>query len=81
MNIEISAYEARTKLPELLRSIQAGDRYTITYRGKPVADLVPSEGTKWHDSASAVEKMKRLMADAKPIKRIDIKKAISEGRA
>ena len=80
-NIEIGAYEAKTKLPELLRGIQAGNRYTITHRGEPVADLVPSEGTKGHGVAAAVEQMKRLMADGKPIKGIDIKRLIDEGRA
>ena len=81
MNIEIGAYEAKTKLPELLRGIQAGNRYTITHRGEPIADLVPSEGAKGHDAAAAVEQMHRLMAEAKPIKGIDIKKLINDGRA
>ena len=39
MNLEIGSYEAKTKLPELLRGVQAGKRYTITLRGEPVADL------------------------------------------
>jgi hypothetical protein len=29
MKIEIGAYEAKTKLPELLRQVQAGKRFTI----------------------------------------------------
>ena len=39
MNLEIGSYEAKTKLPELLRGVQAGKRYTITLRGEPIADL------------------------------------------
>ena len=81
MHIEIGAYEAKTKLPELLRGIRAGTRYTITHRGEPVADLVPAEGTKRHGAAVAVAQMKRLMADAKPIRGIAIKRLINEGRA
>ena len=34
MNIEVGPYEAKTKLPELLRGIQSGNRYTITLRGE-----------------------------------------------
>ena len=34
------------QLPELLREVQKGKRFTITHRGKPVADLVPSESRK-----------------------------------
>jgi prevent-host-death family protein len=41
MNIEIGAFEAKTRLPELLRGVAQGKRYTITNRGKPVAELVP----------------------------------------
>ena len=81
MNIEIGAYEAKTKLPELLRGIQAGNRYTITHRGEPVADLVPSEGTKGPGATTAVEQMTKFIAAAKPIKGVDVKKLIGEGRA
>ncbi len=39
---EIGSYDAKTKLPEILRRVEAGEAFTITNRGKPVADLVPS---------------------------------------
>ena len=39
---EIGSYEAKTKLPEILRLVAAGESFTITNRGKPVADIVPS---------------------------------------
>ncbi|OFA17282.1 prevent-host-death protein, partial [Acidithiobacillus ferrivorans] len=55
MNIEVGSYEAKTKLPELLRGIQAGNRYTITLRGEAVADLVPAEGNKHSDAMAAVD--------------------------
>jgi prevent-host-death family protein len=38
---KIGSYDAKTKLPELLREVREGRRYTITLRGKPVANLVP----------------------------------------
>ena len=41
MPSEIGAYEAKTKLPQLLREVQKGKRFTITHRGKPIAELVP----------------------------------------
>ncbi len=44
MKIEVGSYEAKTKLPELLRGVQTGKRYTITLRGEAVADLVPPKG-------------------------------------
>lgn len=39
---EIGSYDAKTKLPEILRRVEAGESFTITNRGKPVADVVPS---------------------------------------
>lgn len=36
-------YEAKTKLAELLKQVQRGERVTITNRGQPIAELVPSE--------------------------------------
>ncbi len=81
MNIEIGSYEAKTKLPELLRSIQAGNRYTITLRGEPVADLVPAEGSKGAQAALAADQMRTLMLNGAPIKNVDVKALINEGRA
>ena len=82
MNLEIGSYEAKTKLAELLRGVQAGNRYTITLRGEPVADLVPAEGTKQADAAAAVDAMRQFMRMASTAAEgIDLKALINEGRA
>jgi prevent-host-death family protein len=81
VNLEIGSYEAKTKLPELLRGVQAGNRYTITLRGDPVADLVPAEGVKHADAVAAVEEMRKFMHAAPPVKGVDLKASINEGRA
>lgn len=47
---EIGAYEARMCLPELRRAVQAGHCFTITNRGRAIADLVPSEDADRLDS-------------------------------
>jgi hypothetical protein len=44
MKIEVGAYEAKTKLPELLRGVQSGKRYTITHRGKRLPIWCPRRG-------------------------------------
>ena len=80
MNLEIGSYEAKTKLPELLRGVQAGKRYTITLRGEPVADLIPAEG-KQADAAAAVDAMRKFMRVAPAVDGIDLKALINEGRA
>jgi len=38
----IGSYDAKTKLPEILRRVETGEAFTITNRGKPIADIVPS---------------------------------------
>jgi len=55
MNIEVRSYEAKTKLPELLRNIQASLRYTITLRSEAVADLVPTQANKRSEAVAAVD--------------------------
>ncbi len=79
MKIEIGAYEAKTKLPELLRGVQSGKRYTITHRGKPVAELGPPPELKQRQAAAAVEAMKRYIKEH-PRVRVNIKALIEEGR-
>ena len=40
MTLTVGAFEAKTKLAELLDKVEAGEVVTITRRGKPVAQLV-----------------------------------------
>ena len=43
MSAKVGSYEAKTKLPEILRRVEAGEVVTITNRGKAIADLIPSQ--------------------------------------
>ena len=78
MFIEIGSYEAKTRLPELLREVQAGQCFTITLRGKPVASLAPCAIATDHQAA---------LNDLKNFPRIQgvsgeqVKGWITEGRA
>ena len=82
MNIEVGSYEAKTKLPELLRGVQVCNRYTITLRGEAVADLVPAQGNKVSDAAAAAEAMRAFVHARKPpAVDIDLKALINAGRA
>ena len=80
MKIEIGAYEAKTKLPELLRQVRAGKRFTITNRGKAVADLVPSEGSSVKNATVAIDRF-LAFKKANPVRgKADIKALIEAGR-
>ncbi len=80
MKIEIGAYEAKTKLPELLRQVQAGKRFTITNRGKAIADLVPTEAQATKDPSAAIDQFLAFMKQNPVRARVDIKALIEEGR-
>lgn len=60
MYIEIGSFDAKAKLSELLREVQRGQCYTVTLRGRPIADLVPSGRAAQHDARGAVEAMRGL---------------------
>jgi prevent-host-death family protein len=80
MNTEIGAYEAKTKLPELLRQVQTGKRFTITHRGKAIADLIPSPSQEPKDVGAAIDKFLAFMK-AHPVHvGVDIKALIEDGR-
>ena len=38
----IGIFEAKTKLSEIIRQVEAGERFTITVRGRAVAEVVPT---------------------------------------
>lgn len=80
MKTEIGSYEAKTKLPELLRQVKSGKSFTITNRGEAVADLVPSRVARAKDKVAAAEKLKAFMV-ADPVRGVNIKKLLEEGRA
>jgi len=80
MKIPIDAYEAKTRLPELLRQVKAGKSFTITHRGVAIADLMPSLGARVKDKALAAEKLKALMR-SDPVRGVNVKALIDEGRA
>jgi prevent-host-death family protein len=40
---EIGAFDAKTRLSEILRKVEKGERFTITVRGKAIADVVPTQ--------------------------------------
>ncbi len=57
MDKEIGSYDAKTKLPEILRRVEEGESFTITNRGKPVADLIPSRAGLRRRAAAAIDNL------------------------
>ncbi len=80
MKTEIGSYEAKTKLPELLRQVKAGKSFTITNRGKAVADLVPSVNERSKNKIDAIKSLQAFIRGGR-IKSVNIRSLIEEGRA
>jgi prevent-host-death family protein len=76
---EVSAFEAKTRLSELLRETERGRSFVISRRGKAVARLVPPAR-----EAHALE-LSRVLASFRDIRKrvsgtLKIRKLIEEGR-
>lgn len=79
MYIGVGAFDAKARLSELLREVQHGQRYTITVRGQPVADLVLSESIRRQDARAAVEAM-RCLGRIKGVSDETVAAWVAEGR-
>lgn len=76
----IGAYEAKTRFSEILRRVSAGEAFTITNRGKPVADLLPSESRIRQKRAEAINNILQ-MDKPKPVSDALLKEYKEKGRA
>jgi len=75
---EIGSYDAKTKLPEILRRVESGEAFTITNRGKPVADLIPSRAKDRVKAKSAIDNLLKMKKHK--ISDDELKDLIAEGR-
>jgi prevent-host-death family protein len=76
----VGAFEAKTKLSELLDKVAAGEEFTITRHGEPVAKLVPVRPARTKKEIKAlVEEIKRTRK-GRDLGGISIKELVNEGR-
>ena len=63
--VEVATRELRNDTAGVLRRVEAGERVTITVRGKPVADLVPHrpQGPRWLGPAEVMALVTKYAAD------------------
>ena len=60
MYIEVGAFDAKSQLSSILQEVKKGKRYTITLRGKPIADLIPSDSADHSNLSVAVDEMRKI---------------------
>jgi prevent-host-death family protein len=76
----IGAYETKTHLSDLLRRVQAGQGFSITQRGVPVADLLPAGANLASTGTAAAARMRQFMQDTPTQAQVDIKALQDQGR-
>ena len=75
----IGSYEAKTRLPELLRQVEKGEQFTITRRGVPIARIVGMEDTV-EDRRAIIERMKAARAQRTSVPVVNLLDARDKGR-
>ena len=75
----VGAYEAKTKLPELLKRVESGEHITIARHGTPIAVLIPIGEYPRRDPRAAAEAL-REFALAHSLGGMSVREMIDEGR-
>jgi len=76
---EVSAFEAKTRLSELLRETEAGRSFVIRRRGKAVARLLPpAKETRALDLSQVLTAFREIRRRIRGT--VKIRKLIEEGR-
>lgn len=75
----VGAYEAKTKLSELLERVAKGERFIITKHGVPVAVLEPFQRQRRRDVKEVIADIEEF-ARKHSLKGLKIKDLIEEGR-
>ena len=75
----VGSYEAKTRLPELLRQVAQGEQFTITRRGVPIARIVGVEDSV-EDRRAIIERMKAARAQRPSVPVRELLDARDRGR-
>lgn len=76
----IGAFEAKTRLSELLERTAEGETFEITKHGRPVGWLVPPNASRDRQvSAAAVMRLKAISGVGGAMSQADLKAMIHEG--
>ena len=80
---KIGIFEAKTKLSEILRKVERGDRFTITVRGEAKAEIVPIQQPQAGPSSADIHEAHRRLRNPriKGISPEEIRAALNKGRS
>ena len=75
---DVGVYEAKTHLTALLERVEAGEQFTITKHGKPIARLVPISRADRKRRREIIERLKKF-SEGQTLD-TPLKQLINEGR-
>lgn len=75
---DVSAFQAKTHLSELLRETEGGQSYVIRRRGKPVARLMPPEDNPKPDFSDLADSFREVRRRIRV--KVNIRALVEEGR-
>lgn len=76
----VGAYEAKTHLSELLEKVEAGEEFTITKHGAPVAKLVPVRRKASAEERTAAIKRIQALGSSLSLGGLKVRDLMAEGR-
>ena len=76
----VGSYEAKTRLPELLRSVEQGETVTITRRGVPIARIVGVADEPGEQVGEVIHRMRVARTRRAPVSTREILEARDRGR-
>lgn len=76
---EIGAFDAKTRLPQLLRRVEAGERFVITRHSRPVAELIPFRAQEPGRVRSAIDALKEFQ-QGHSLDGLSVRRIVEEAR-
>lgn len=77
--LQVGAYEAKTRLSQLIDEAAKGEEIIITKHGVPVAALVPIAGSRQLDPQAAIAAIKDFRR-RRPLAGLPLREMIEQGR-
>lgn len=76
---EVGAFEAKTNLSQLLKRVEAGERFVITKHSRPVAELIPFRQRDAEKIRAAIDSLKAFQ-ETHTLAGLSVRQMIEEGR-
>jgi len=76
---EVGAFEAKTRLPQLLQRVEAGERFVITRHSRPVAELIPFRPKDSDKVRSAIDALKEFQ-NTHSLGGLSVRRLVEEAR-